>query len=194
MTRSGWWSRHRGCWWAAAWALGDPHCVLVRDARALQPNGWGSRGVASASPARGGRCAPWCALVVAARAVGRWAIGAAPRPLGPVHGGNAGRGPIAFAVAASCRRGRRWWVVRSPHEVSAALFCTTLGLSLADGSSGVCPGRPTIVVVVVVEALGVPRSWWCWWCCVVAAVSGLPGHSTQSASRAYARRGGLYWA
>jgi hypothetical protein len=127
---------------------------------------------------------PLCTVVrIGGRGTCGWAIGAAPRPLGQVHGGNggcAGRGPIAFAVAVSCHRGRRWWVVRSPHEVSAALFCMTLGLSLADGGSGVCPGDPPIVVVVVGEALGV--------------ISGLPGHSMQSASRISARRGSLPWA
>ena len=58
------------------------------------------------------------ALVVAARAVGHWAIGtarlcAAPGPLGLVDsgsGGCAGCAPIAFAVAVSCRHGCRFAV------------------------------------------------------------------------------------
>ena len=91
--------------------------ALVRDTWALQPGGGWLRGVALAPPDCGGSCALWWALVVAARAVGRWAIGtarlcAAPGPLGPVDGGRrgcVGCAPIAFAVAVSCRRGRRWY-------------------------------------------------------------------------------------
>ena len=92
------------------------HRALVRDAWALQPSGGWLRGVALAPPDCGGGCTLWWALVVAARTVGRWAIGtarlcAAPGPLGLVDGGRrgcVGCAPIAFAVAASCHRGRRW--------------------------------------------------------------------------------------
>ena len=62
--------------------------VISRDAWALQPGGTWLRGVALAPPDCGGGCALWWALVVAAHAVGHWAIGtmrlcAAPGPLGP---------------------------------------------------------------------------------------------------------------
>ena len=72
-------------------------------------------GVALAPLDCGGGCTRWWALVVVARAVGRWVIGtmclcAAPGPLGPVDsggGGCDGGAPIAFAMAASCHRGCR---------------------------------------------------------------------------------------
>ena len=94
----------------------DRHCVLVRNAWALQPGGGWLRGVALAPPDCGGGCVLWWALVVVARAVGHWVTGAmllcaTPGPLGLVDGGCGGCWwcpPIAVAVA---RHRGRWWVV-----------------------------------------------------------------------------------
>ena len=117
--------------------------ALVRDAWALQPGGGWLRGVALAPPNCGGGCALWRALVVATRAVGRWAIGtarlcAAPGPLGPVDGGMGGCHwcrPIVFAAAASCGCGRWWVAAQSFHAISFARFCATRGVSLDTGVS-----------------------------------------------------------
>ena len=108
---------------------------------------------------------------VAARAVGRWAIGAAPRPLGPVHGGNAGwsdrlrcggvmssrsslvGGPIAprsqrrtLLHDAGAVPGRRWWwgVSWAPPDRGCG----------GGGGTG-CP--PIVVVLVVLRCRG--RQW-----------------------------------
>ena len=99
------------------------------------------KGVALAPPDCGGGCALWWALVVAAHAVGHWAIGtarlcAAPGPLSPVDGGMGGCHwcrPIVFATAASCGCGRWWVAARSFHAISVAHFCATRGVSLDAG-------------------------------------------------------------
>ena len=141
-----------------------------------------------APPDCGGGCALWWALVVAARAVGRWAIGAVllcatPGPLGPVDGGRGGCWwcpPIAVAVA---RHRGRWWVVTRERwewgDRRRALACNAWAFRPSGQRRGM-------------GVTGGPRSSLSSRRPVVVAVGGSqPGRSTSSVSRASAQRQGL---
>ena len=107
----------------------DRHHALMHNAWVLQPSGGWLREVTLALLNCSGGCTLWWALVVAARAVGCWAISTArlctaPGPLGPVDGGLGGCHwccPIIFTTAALCGC---WWVTaQSFHAISIARFC-----------------------------------------------------------------------
>jgi hypothetical protein len=67
-------------------------------------------------------------------------------------------GALGVARSSLPWRRRVFTVVAWPGRVDVARFCTTLGLSLVDGGSVVCSGRPLeVVVVVVAQRRG---RWW----------------------------------
>ena len=208
------------CHWAPSshhLRIAGPAAIAVRHCRALYPprcTPLPSHCVRlrRCAVVRCRRCRARCACLARLASVlwrGAWAVGLSMgwwrgRRWGPLR-------VVCMAVFVVVRRRRcRQFIVARPHKAGTALFCTMLGLFLADGGGVVCPRHPRwqswwwrhgIVAVgwsrrtcgwqSTLQACAQCQGLWAWWTVVWGGAIGAVRSSSPQWRRVVVAVGGL---